>query len=127
MEQQQTAEKVFYQKGGVTITSSRLIMHNKTYIMRNVSSFMISETKPSKVAPIVFIIIGCLSMIPDSEIRYAGLTVAMIGLAWLLLLRNEYAVRISTNGGATNSLASKDKQDIQTIVNALHEAFIFRG
>lgn len=123
MEQQ--TEKLFYQSGPVTVSQSRFVTSSQTYAMRNISSVSIFTIKKSKIPQTVCIAAGLLLML--SKAVLPGIIVAAIGITWLLLTKDEYTVRISTNAGETNSVTSHDKEYIQKIVNALNEAIVFRG
>jgi len=119
-------ELTFYQDADVIVTQSRYIAHSKTYAMRNISSVHIFEIVKSKTMPGILIIVGLL-MLLLSDLKIAGGILTALGLLFLLLIKNDYAVRISTNSGEANSIISKDKAYIQNIVNALNEAIIHRG
>lgn len=119
-------ETTFYQDPTVTVTQSRFVTQSKTYAMRNISSVHIFEIVKSKVIPIILIILG-LPMLISKETLFYGFLVILFGILWLILNKNQYAVRISTNAGEANSIVSKDKAYIQKIVNALNEAIIHRG
>jgi multisubunit Na+/H+ antiporter MnhC subunit len=119
-------EITFYKDMNVTVTQSRYITHSKTYAMRNISSVHIFEIIKSKKLPVLMIIIGLLLLF-SSDLRIMGFIILLVGVALLLAIKNEFAVRISTNSGEANSIISKDKLYIQKIVNALNEAIIHRG
>lgn len=119
-------EVKFYQDASVTVTQSRYITNSKTYAMRNISSVHIFEIIKSKKLPVILIVIGVLMLLADN-LRVAGFFVLALGVALLFLIKNEYAVRISTNSGEANSIVSKDRVYIQMIVDVLNEAIIHRG
>lgn len=126
MENQAVTEKIFYQDGGVRVTQSRYITNSKTYAMRNISSVHVFEIVKSRTFPVLLIIIGILMLLSD-DVRISGLVILAIGVLVLLLLKNEFAVRISTNAGEVNSIISKDRAYIEHIVNALNDAIIHIG
>ena len=119
-------EVTFYQDTNVTVTQSRYITHSKTYAMRNISSVHIFEIVKSKTLPIIMIILGVLISF-SSEARVIGALLFIIGLLIVILSKNEFSVRISTNSGEVNSIVSKNRTYIQEIVNALNQAIIHRG
>lgn len=119
-------EVMFYQDGNVTVSQARFITNSKTYAMRNISSVHIFEIVASRKLPVIMILIGFFMLFSDSA-RVAGFIILALGVGILFLIKNEFAVRISTNSGEANSIISKDKAYIQTIVNALNEAIIHRG
>lgn len=119
-------EVVFYQDNTVKVTQSRFITFSKTYAMRNISSVHVFEIVKSRKLPVLLLFIGIFMLFSDS-VRVAGGILMAIAVLILYLTKNEYAVRISTNSGESNSLVSKDRAYIETIVNALNEAIIHRG
>lgn len=119
-------EIMFYQDGNVTVSQSRFITNSKTYAMRNISSVHIFEIVASRKLPVIMILIGFFMLFSDSA-RIVGFIIIALGVGALFLIKNEFAVRISTNSGEANSIVSKDRAYIQTIVNALNEAIIHRG
>ncbi len=119
-------ETQFYQDGTVTVTQSRFVTQSKTYAMRNISSVHIFEIEKNRVTPIIMILIG-LPFLFSGDIFWIGLIIITLGILWLFTIKNEYAVRISTNAGEANSIISKDRIYIQKIVDALNNAIIYRG
>ncbi|GGE58864.1 DUF6232 family protein [Pedobacter psychrotolerans] len=61
------------------------------------------------------------------DLRVFGLIPIAIGILILALIKNEFTVRISTNAGEVNSIMSKDRLYVQSIVNALNDAIVYRG
>eukprot|EP01133_Synstelium_polycarpum_P011074 gene11074-12905_t len=108
METQVQNEITFYQDPSVTVTQSRYVTNSRTTI------------------PILMVIVGTLLLIAEDS-RVPGFIILAIGILLLVLIKNEFAVRISTNSGEVNSVVSKDRLHIQKIVNALNEAIIHRG
>ncbi|MBB6236944.1 hypothetical protein HDC90_001561 [Pedobacter sp. AK013] len=126
MESQLQNEITFYQDVNVTVTQSRYITNSKTYAMRNISSVHIFEIIKNRTLPIVMVVIGVLMLFSESS-RVLGFILIAIGILILVLTKNEFTVRISTNSGEVNSIISKDRSYIQNIVNALNDAIVFRG
>lgn len=124
--QQTTTETTFYKDHNVVVTQSRYVTQSKTYAMRNISSVHIFEIIKSKRIPTACIIIGLLLLFSESS-RIVGIILAILGAALIFFIKNEYAVRISTNSGEANSIVSKDRAYIQKIVGALNDAIIHRG
>jgi hypothetical protein len=119
-------ETKFYQDGFVTVTQSRFVTQSKTYAMRNISSVHVFEIIKSKTKALLMIIFGILFLF-SKDIFWVGFIIIALGIWWLISIKNEYAVRISTNAGEANSIVSKNKDYIQKIVNALNDAIIHRG
>lgn len=126
MENQNVNEKIFYQDGDVRVTQSRYMTHAKTYAMRNISSVSVFKIAKSRRLPIIMSVVGGMMLFYD-DWRIAGIFIAAIGLLSLFLIKNEFAVRISTNAGEVDSVVSKDKFYVTNIVSALNEAIIHIG
>ncbi|RXM38594.1 hypothetical protein BOQ62_16105 [Chryseobacterium sp. CH21] len=126
MENQTQNETIFYHDSSIKVTQSRFITYSKTYTMRNISSVYIFEIIKSKTKAILLIILGVLLLF-SKEFFWLGIIILILGFWWIYTIKNEYAVRISTNAGEVNSIVSKDRDYIQKIVNALNEAIIHRG
>jgi hypothetical protein len=118
-------EIIFYQDNNVTVTQSRFIASGKIYSMRNISSVSILKIEKSKIGAIVLIVVGIISF--TSEMELIGLILTLIGGVWIYNIKDEYAVRISTNAGEANSLIHNNQAYIQKIVTALNDAIIYRG
>lgn len=116
----------FYQDGFVTVTQARFVTQSKTYAMRNISSVHLFEIVKSKKLAVLLVIIGVLLMIGE-ETKIAGAGFLIAGGVIYRSIKNEFAVRISTNSGESNSIVSKDRKYVQGIVDALNEAIIHRG
>jgi hypothetical protein len=126
METNIQTETTFYQDAQILVTPSRYVTDAKTYAMRNISSVHVFEIVKSKTLQVIVFIIGLLLMFND-DLRILGFIFSAGSIGSFFLVKNEYAVRISTNSGEANSLVSKDKIYIQQIVNALNDAIIHRG
>jgi Family of unknown function (DUF6232) len=120
------SETQFYQDGAVTVTQSRFVTQSKTYAMRNISSVHVFEIEKSRVGPIIMILIG-FPFLFSGDIFWIGLIIIGFSILCLFGIKNEYAVRISTNAGEANSILSYDRVYIEKIVNALNEAIVYRG
>jgi hypothetical protein len=126
MENNQEQEKVFYQDPSITVTQARYIANGKMYAMRNISSVSLFTVKASYALQILLLIIGVIVLVIPKT-WFIGLLLVGLAIWWILVTKDDYAVRISTNAGEANSHISKNKIYIQNIVNALNDAIIHRG
>ena len=124
MDTNQPQEKVFFQNQKVTVTNARYVVHSKTYAIRNISSVVAKEVTKSRALPILFFFVGILSFAIMNEI---AIVVIVCSIIWLLLIRNEYSVYISTNAGEIESCTSENETFIQTVAYALEQAIIYKG
>ncbi|WP_300491635.1 DUF6232 family protein [Flavobacterium sp.] len=122
-----TEEQVYYEDATVTVTQARYIATNKTYAMRNVSSVVAFKIVRSRKTAIALAIMGILMLISGETLRIYGIALAVIGIIWYFLIKDEYAVRIGTNAGEANSIISTDETYIKKIVSALNQAIVNRG
>ncbi|MGE8513441.1 MAG: DUF6232 family protein [Chryseobacterium culicis] len=126
METHSQNETIFYHDSSIKVTQSRFITNSKTYTMRNISSVYIFEIIKSKNKALLLIVIGFILLF-SKEFLWMGIIILILAFWWFFTIKNQYAVRISTNAGEVNSIVSKDRDYIQKIVNALNEAIIHRG
>jgi len=106
------------------VTQSRLIVGGKTYAMRNISSVSNIEIESSKTFPGILMFIGLLMLFGP---KVFGFVLIGVGAAIWYMLKNTFAVRISSNSGEANALESKSSGYIQDIVDAINQAMIYRG
>ena len=126
MEKPVQNEIIFYQDFDVKVTQTRYITHSKTYPMRNISSVYLFEIVKSRKLPVLIIVIGALLLF-SNEAPIAATLIVAFGILLLLLIKNEYAVRISTNSGELNSVVSKNRDYVEKIVEALNDAIVHIG
>lgn len=118
-------EKIFYKDPNVTVTQAKFIAGSETYAIKDISSVSNFEIIKSKRGPIIIMAFGVILLIP-SGLRILGGILIILGFTWLFSVKNEYAVRISTNAGVVDSIVSQNRDYIQKIVNTLNEA-LFSG
>ena len=118
-------EIIFYQDPKVTVTQNRFVTDSETYAMKNILSVSNFEIVKSKNGPIIQMALGAILLIP-SGLRILGGILVIIGFLWLFSIKNEYTARINTDAGEINTIVSGNRDYIQKIVDALHEAIIFR-
>ena len=149
----QNEEKIFFQQNNVLVSQSRLVIGDKTYVLRNISSVSTASNcsikKPSKT--FYKILVGIASILLFQKIITIGLylevnkevpfsdyvkVVLYIGLIIFSIytmskLKTQYFysyfVRISSNSGTSDILNSPDKSYIQKVVDALNQAIIYNG
>ena len=120
-------DKIFFQDNDVLITQSRIVIFGKTYAMRNISSVSITQEsklflKISSTIILVFALSGFFL-----EEYLIGIIALGIAVIMLLNSKDEYIVVISSNSGDNNALKSKNRDYIESIIEAINEAIIFRG
>lgn len=123
---QAATEQTFLDVGGVVVTNSRFIVPGQTYAMSGVTSIKHVEKDPSKVAGWVIIGIGVLLCLSHAMLA-VGILMILGGALYLWKGRGKYDVLLQTASGEVRAFASKDKELVRRIVNALNEAIVYRG
>ena len=120
-------EKIFYKDTNVLITQSRIVSYGKTYAMRNISSAGISKNSKLflKIASTFMLVFGLSSLY--TEDYWLGVTALGIAVILLLNSRDDYILVISSNSSDNNALSSKNRAYIQTVMDAINEAIVYRG
>ena len=153
MDNQINKERIFFQQNNVLVSQSRLVIGDKTYVLRNISSVSTASNywvkKPSKT--LYKVLIGFASALllfqyqtisiskmlktAHSSISYVIIFICIALIIFAIYkiskLKPEYFynyyVRISSNSGTSDVLSSPDKQYIEKVVEALNQAIIYRG
>jgi hypothetical protein len=140
-------DKVLYTDGrGITVTDSEFQVKNTSYRLNGIIKHGLFIVRPERLPGMLLLIVGFIvgiigimnlvptSLIPDMQIQdqhvtgnevamWTGGGLALIGLLVLAIVRERYAVRISTAEGEKNAVVSDKKEYISQIVGALNEAF----
>ena len=134
-------EKVYYDEGNVKITSSRTILDDKTYVLKNISSVTVNtiehEAEPGGMGCLwvgggFLALIGLIVAFSGGNVGVALTFFIATGIAFYVAYKfgkgtpawTEYSVRIGSNAGDTDGLISEDKDYIKKIVDAINNAII---
>ncbi|WP_251358742.1 DUF6232 family protein [Kangiella sp. TOML190] len=85
-------ESVFLNEDGVRVTNARFILPKQTFAMSGITSVQSSEEKPSRVGPIVFIIIGVLLFSGKGDLIAGGIICLVLGIGWFFLQKPTFHV-----------------------------------
>ena len=123
------AEKEFYRNGNVIISDSRFIVGTTTYAMSGVTSVKRGERKPSRIAPVVTVLVGLAVFLSGTGLtnKSVGILIVLAGIAWYRSLKTEYLVFLNSSSGESQALSSTDKDYIEQVIYHLNEAIIHRG
>jgi hypothetical protein len=139
-------DKVIYTDGhGVTVTDSNLKVNEKIYSLKGIIHHGLWTVRASRFPAILLIVVGLAAVIlgllgmvsaflPDMVVNgdlissntislWVGIALTALGILWLVLARDKYAVRIATAEGEKNAVVSSKKEYISQIVSAINEAF----
>jgi hypothetical protein len=139
-------DKVIYTDGhGVIVTDTNLKVKERIYSLRGIIHHGLWTVRASRFPAAFLIFLGLISLIlglmqmvsafvPDMVINdsiissntlfiWMGVALMILGVVWLALARDKYAVRISTAEGEKNAIISSKKEYISQIVSAINQAF----
>lgn len=143
-----TEDNVIYTNGrDVTITDSVFEVGNVRYRLNGITKYGFSVLKPERLPSFLLLILAILLMVsgflnsfpnPDglyqtmNDGSYYGVNLiaiwgggflAVVAVLLLIILRERYAVRISTAEGEKDAVVSSRKEYISQVVDALNKAF----
>jgi hypothetical protein len=117
-------EREFFSDKGVRVTQTRFVVNDQTYAMTGITSIRREIVKPSRLWPIVVIVLGMgLALMAD----VFGLFIAGAGAFFLWKRKPDYTVMLQTASGESQALRSQDGPWINGIVSAVNEAIVARG
>jgi hypothetical protein len=140
-------DKVLYTDGrGITVTDSTFQVNKTSYRLNGITKHGLFIMRPERLPGMLLLLVGFVvgivgimnlvppSLVPDTQIKdqyvtgnemamWTGGALALIGILVLAIVRERYAVRISTAEGEKNAVVSDKKEYISQIVDALNEAF----
>ena len=144
-------DNVLYYTDGhsVTVTDSVFQVKRKWYRLNGITSHGFHIIPPVRMPGIallmlgtLLVILGLMGMLPDDVIApvtvfnqtmgfnkiaaAGGMGLIVPGIIILILIRERYAVSITTAEGEKDVVVSKRKEYVSQIVNALNEAFFAR-
>lgn len=138
-QQQQTAQEVvFYQDTShVFISSTRAILLNQTFILRNIASVGMEKIQPGYIWEALLMVVAFgslflgvtadLSNAPKALLFIGAGLIALVVSAVLLIRKSPYhALVIGVSGNQVQAMTSKNPQYIATLVNALNAALAYR-
>ena len=136
IEQKRNAqEETLLSDNYVTVTTTRVIIRDTTYALRNIASVRMAFTPPKTGCAIILLIFGIFALIVAfagfsqnvaSGLGYFIFAAVIIGgaILWLRSLKADYHVAITSSSGEAKALTSKDKAYIERIVNSINEAIV---
>ncbi len=128
VDQTTQSEKEFYKDSRVSVTQVRLTMDDKTFAMRNISSAESYRIKRDKTRVILVIILGILILFFGDRLPLAGketiigIFIIAIGILIMVLMKDKFVVKITSNSGETAEIISKNESYTSAIVYAVNEA-----
>ncbi|MCE5280747.1 MAG: DUF6232 family protein [Deltaproteobacteria bacterium] len=120
-------EQVFLDERGVSVSNSRMMYDGQTYAMSGITSVKSFEKKPSRILPIILIIMGLVVIATGGGAIVVGLLFISGGIAAWFLMKPEYSVVLTSSSGEAKAYTSKDKGFVLKIIGAVNEAIVHRG
>lgn len=125
-------EHVFFDNGDVKVTNARFVSNGQTYVMSNVTSVKSLVEVPSRISPVVLVIIGAVISffgLGNSSVNASiiGIACVAVGVLWFVNVKKKYFVSLATASGEKRALSSEDESFIDAIVNSLNDAIVHRG
>ena len=120
-------EKVFFEKGNVSVSNSRFIVDGQTYAMSNVTSVKTGVKKADRSGAVIACIIGLTCLFGSGFFFWLGIILIVIGVIAFKGASDEYSVVLNTSAGENQALTSQDKFHIESVISALNDAIVSRG
>ena len=118
-------EKTFFDVDGVKVTNARFIVDGQTYTMNNITSVKQSGEEPSRILPVILLLIGGVLLIKQQWL--ASLIFVTVG-AWIWKSQKpKYHIVLTTSAGESKALTTNQKEYITKVVQSLNEAIVHRG
>lgn len=126
------AEVVYLQNADVLITSTRVQIKSKTYMLANLSSVSMGMIPAARGAGIAWMVFGVLwlwfAYLFSSWVGgLIGAGIVAMGIVLIGQAKAKYLVLIRSASSESNALWAYDQAYIGTIVDAVKEAIIKRG
>jgi len=119
-------------QNGVRVTDKRVIIGSTTYSMANITSVSTKVEHPSKMWPVLFMLVGgffVLGGLGNKAFGSAlfGAILAIVGYFWFRGIKAIWHLRIASASGEATPLNSINQQWISSIAQAINEAIIHRA
>jgi len=122
-------EKIYYEKGDVIVTASRVVLGDKNFVLRNISSVQVESVKAGN--PIWFwacaAFMGFLGIMNMPGVPILGFILIIMAVGFLcaaLFLKDSHYVQVSSGGTPTNTVKSDTIELPKNIVEAINNALL---
>ena len=117
-------EKVFFQSENVFISNTRMNLGGTTYATANVTSVSSFESKPGRKLEIILGLIGLISF---SQTVLGAIILLALAVVIFMMKKTKYIVRLSSSANEKDALWSTNREFIDSVIEAINQAIIFRG
>lgn len=132
-------ETVLFQStsSGITVTKSRLVVGQTTYVIANIDSVSFAIEKPPSMSPTTKLLVGCAAVIVGVVLWATGYGVGvfLIMFGSILAIASfiasvpdppKYHLQITTNSGSLRAFSTPDYPLMQKLLGALNDAIASR-
>lgn len=130
------SEITILKEGSVKITNLRAIIGMKTYAISNITSVNMRVSEPKMFIPVFFtvnmgicsVLIAISNMEAYAQCLQTGLYAGITGILLFLISRKtKYSAHIKSPAGELRILEASDRDYVERIVKAIHQAILLRG
>jgi len=119
------SELVLYSDNNrVKVTSTMAIIDSTTYPIVNITSVSAAAHEPSRVWPVVLLLLGLVS---SPGVPLIGIPCVVVALIWLVSQKSTYFLFLKTSSGESVEFQSCSKDLVQHTRWAVNEAIARRG
>jgi hypothetical protein len=125
-------ERTFFGQGDIQVTNARFVVGAQTFAMRNVTSVAMRRRAPNTTAGGLLAGSGGLMALigfNSSSFIAGSIGIAMFagGIWWIVAMKDEHEVVLTTSAGEVSAYKSMDKDLIARIVKALNDSLAAGG
>ncbi|MEI7869522.1 MAG: DUF6232 family protein, partial [Candidatus Methylumidiphilus sp.] len=106
-------EKIFLNKGNVSVSNSRFIVSGQTYAMSNVTSVKSGVKGRERGGAVLVVLLGLLCLNGSGWVFFSGLFLIGGGVMIWYGAKAQYSVILNTSAGENQALVSEDKSYIE--------------
>jgi hypothetical protein len=145
---QMETEEIFYTDGqDIVVTLSTLQVRDRFYSLKSIRKHSMAILQPARLPGIILFITGVALALcgmanafpvdwayqtgifergtdTNAVAQWAGTALTVLGLVLTVVLRERYAVRISTEDGEQDAVVSTRREYIREILDALNRAYM---
>ncbi|PZQ16466.1 MAG: QacE [Rhodanobacter denitrificans] len=118
-------EKIFFDRGGVSVSNARFIVNGQTYAMNGVTSVKQGVNNPSRAWPLLLGLLAIVVLLNEGSV-WGGLLL-VVAILWWVAQKPEWIVVLNSSSGETKALSSADQSYIKGVIEALNQSIIYRG
>lgn len=122
-------EKVYFSERGIVITSTRAVLHQRTFAMANITSVSLATNNQNSGCGCMLLGLGGLlafGLFSANTVEAGVIGILLLGIGVAVMNETSYVVRIGSASGEANALQNSNREYIQRIVAALNQAIIDR-